>query len=261
MFKEIISYRSFIYASVKRDFTSRYSGSILGALWSFIQPLSMIVVYTVIFAEVMRARLPGVDTTFGYSIYLCSGILTWGYFVDIVSRCQNVYISNANLIKKLSFPKACLPIISTFSASISFGIVMFLFLAFLLIIGDFPYLNIVYLPILIVCQVLFAVSFGLIVGFVNVFFRDAGQFTDIIVQFWFWFTPIVYPISIIPERFQWLLNYNPMYCIIDGYQNIFVFNRMPNFELLLVPSFISFFMLVIFYKLFAKYGNDMVDEL
>ena len=110
IFKSLWAYRGFILGSVKREFQSKYRNSLLGAAWTVINPLAMIIVYTVIFSQVMHAKLPGVTGNFAYSIYLCSGILIWGLFSEIVGRAQNVFIENANLLKKLSFPRLCLPI-------------------------------------------------------------------------------------------------------------------------------------------------------
>ena len=138
MFKDIVAYRGFIYGSVKREFQLKYRNSLLGAVWTVLNPLAMIVVYTVIFAQVMGARLPGIDSAFAYSIYLCAGILTWGLFVEIVGRGQNVFLENANLIKKQSFPRICLPIIIVLSAMVNFAIIFALFTLFLVLSGHFP---------------------------------------------------------------------------------------------------------------------------
>ena len=132
------AYRGFILGSVQREFQSKYQRSMLGATWTVLNPLAMIVVYTVIFSQVMRAKLPGVDSTFGYSIYLCAGILTWGLFVEITTRGQNIFLENANLIKKLSFPRLCLPLALLGTALLNFAIVFFLFTGFLLLSGSFP---------------------------------------------------------------------------------------------------------------------------
>ena len=115
MLKALWTYRGFILGSVKREFQSKYSNSLLGAAWNVLNPLAMIVVYTMIFSQVMKARLAGVNSTFAYSIYLCAGILTWGLFAEITSRALNVFIENANLLKKLSFPRLCLPHIYRFA--------------------------------------------------------------------------------------------------------------------------------------------------
>ena len=107
MFAALWGYRGFIFESVKREFQSQYTNALLGAVWTIIKPLSMIVVYTVIFSQIMRAKLPGVDTKFAYSIYLCAGVLTWGLFTETVSRLQNIFLEQANLLKKISFPRLC----------------------------------------------------------------------------------------------------------------------------------------------------------
>ena len=109
------AYRGFVLGSVKREFQARYSNAILGSLWSLLNPLALILVYTVIFAEVMRSKLPGNPSGFAYSIYLCAGILTWGLFAEIVARAQTMFIDQANLIKKISFPRICLPLIVVLS--------------------------------------------------------------------------------------------------------------------------------------------------
>ena len=106
MLRALWSYRGFILGSIKREFQAKYRNSLVGSAWAVFNPLAMIVVYTVVFAEVMRTRLPGVDGTFAYSIFLCAGILTWGLFAEIVGRGQSVFIENANLLKKLNFPRS-----------------------------------------------------------------------------------------------------------------------------------------------------------
>src|SRR3546814_5398296 len=165
----------------------------------------MILVYTVIFSQIMRAKLPGIDSTFAYSIYLCAGLLTWGLFAEIVGRSQNVFLEHANLLKKLSFPRLCLPVTLVLSSLVNFAIIFGLFTAFLVISGNFPGLLIVaVLPVLAI-QIAFAIGLGMVLGVLNVFFRDVGQLFGVVLQFWFWLTPIIYPASILPERLQPLM--------------------------------------------------------
>ena len=181
IFKALWAYRGFILGSVKREFQSKYRNSLLGAAWTILNPLAMIVVYTVIFAQVMRAKLPGVDSTFAYSIYLCAGVLTWGLFAEIAGRAQGIFLEHANLLKKLSFPRLCLPVIVVANASLNFAIVFGLFTAFLLISGNFPgWTYLALLPVLAI-QVVFAIGLGISLGVLNVFFRDVGQFFGIVI--------------------------------------------------------------------------------
>ncbi|MCS0658403.1 ABC transporter permease [Massilia terrae] len=261
MLRGLWSYRGFVLGSVKREFQAKYSNAILGALWSLLSPLAMIVVYTVIFAEVMHSKLPGVSSQFAYSIYLCAGILTWGLFAEIVTRGQNMFIEQANLIKKVSFPRICLPLIAVASALVNFGIIFGLFIVFLVASHNFPgWVFFALLPVLAV-QVLLALGIGMVAGVLNVFFRDVGQFMTIAMQFWFWLTPIVYPASILPEGVRPLLAWNPMAAVIQSYQAILVEGRMPAWHTLLPAAVLALLLCVFGLRLFRKRAGEMVDEL
>ena len=254
-------YRGFVIASVKREFQSKYRTSVLGAAWTVLNPLAMIVIYTVIFSQIMHAKLPGIDSTFAYSIYLCAGILTWGLFAEITGRAQNIFLENANLIKKLTFPRLCLPVGMVVSAGLNFSIVFGLFTAFLIFSGNFPGWSYIALFPLLALQVLFSVGIGIIVGVLNVFFRDIGQFFTLFLQFWFWLTPIVYPPTILPERFKYLISLNPMTGLVQGYQGIFVNGQWPDWHALWPVATLSFMTCFLGFRIFRKHVNEMVDEL
>jgi len=259
--REIWNYRSFIFGSIKREFQLKYQNSMLGIAWNVINPLAMIVVYTVIFQRVMHSRLPGVDNSFAYSIYLCSGILTWGLFLEITARIQNVFIENANLVKKLSFPRIILPVIIVLSAVVNFIISFSLFIGFLLVSNSFPgwpFFSV--FPVLLI-QVIFSLGLGLSLGVLNVFFRDIGHLFGIVLQFWFWFTPIVYPITILPKELHNLLILNPMATLVQAYQTIFVYGSCPQWQDLVPPSLFAVALSLLGFYLFRKYSGEMVDEL
>ena len=261
LLKSVITYRGFIFGSVKREFQVKYGNAILGAAWTILNPLALILVYTVIFSEVMHSRLPGVTSTFAYSIYLCAGILTWGLFAEITGRSQNIFLDNANLIKKISFPRIALPLIVVLSACLNFAIIFGLFLGFLIISGNFPgWIMITLLPVLVI-QILLAIGLGIILGVLNVFFRDVGQFFTIFLQFWFWFTPIVYPASILPPGVREALAWNPMADIIGAYQTVLVNGTAPDWVSLARVAVISLLLCIFGLRLFRKRSGEMVDEL
>jgi lipopolysaccharide transport system permease protein len=261
MLSSVWAYRGFVWGSVKREFQSKYQNSVLGAAWTLINPLAMIVVYTVVFSQVMRAKLPGVDHGFAYGVYLCSGLLTWGLFAEVVGRCQQVFIDNASLLKKVNFPRLTLPLIVVSSALVNFAIIFGLFLVFLLVSGLWPgWVSWAALAVLAV-QVLFSVGLGLVLGVLNVFFRDVGQFFAIALQFWFWFTPIVYPVSILPQALHGVMSLNPMFSLTSAYQAIFVHARAPDFEALLYPLILGLLLGAFALHLYRKHGGEMVDEL
>ena len=261
MIKALWAYRGFIFGSVRREFQSRYSNSLLGAAWTVINPLAMIVVYTVVFSQVMKARLPGVDGRFAYSIYLCAGVLTWTFFSETVSRAQNVFLDNANLIKKVSLPRMCLPVIVVINASVNFLIIFGLFTLFLIASGSFPgFVYFAVIPILVV-QVLFSVGLGITLGVLNVFFRDVGQLFGVVLQFWFWLTPVVYPVNILPEFAQRALRFNPMTNSIASYQGVLVNGQWPDWTSLWPVTVLALLLCVWGLRLFRAHAGEMVDEL
>lgn len=255
------SYRDFILSSVQREFQMRYRNSLFGAVWSIINPLTMIFIYTVIFSRLMHSRLPGTDHTFAYSIYLCSGLITWGLFSEILLRSQNVFIENANLMKKLVFPRICLPLIVVLNAWASFIIILALFLIFLAIVGLFPGWPLLSLLPVLMIQTLFAVGLGIIIGVVNVFFRDAGHLFGIVLQFWFWLTPVIYPLSALPTWAAQLVQLNPMTAVVTSYQTIFVTGEWPNWIALWPAILSSVLACVIGLALFQARAAEMVDEM
>jgi lipopolysaccharide transport system permease protein len=261
LLRNLSSYRGFIAGSVRREFELKYRNSILGAAWTVLNPLAMIVVYTVIFARVMHTRLPGSASPFAYSIYLCAGVLTWGLFAEIAGRAQTVFIEHAGLIKKIHFPRLCLPVIVLANATLNFSIIFGLFTAFLLASGNFPGWPFVAVFPLLLLQMAFAISLGMILGVLNVFFRDVGQFFAIFLQFWFWFTPVVYPRSVLPEKVQAMLVWNPMAPLIGAYQDVLVGHAWPAWSSLAPLALLSVLLGLFGLQLFRKRAAEMVDEL
>ena len=263
MLRGLWAYRGFVLGSVKREFQAKYSNAMLGALWSLLSPLAMIVVYTVIFSQVMHNRLPGAapGAPYAYSIWLCAGVLTWNLFAEIVARAQGMFLEQANLIKKISFPRICLPLIVVLNALVNFGIIFGLFTVFLVASGSFP--GVVFLALLpvLLLQVLLGIGLGMIAGILNVFFRDVGQFLTIAMQFWFWLTPIVYPASILPPEVRGLLGWNPMARVIEAYQVILVQGHAPDWRALLPVALLAALLCVLALRLFRRRAGEMVDEL
>lgn len=257
----IWAYRGFIIGSVKREFQSKYRNSLLGAAWTVLNPLAMIAVYTIIFSNVMGSRLPGNPGGFAYSIYLCAGILSWGLFAEITSRGQTVFLEHANLIKKLSFPRICLPIIVVLNALVNFAIVFGLFTLFLIITGSFPgWIYAALLPVLLALMV-FAIGLGMVLGVLNVFFRDVGQFFTILLQFWFWFTPIVYVASALPKPIQEAMAFNPLAAVANACQVILVQGEMPAWGALVPVTLLGLGACMLGMRMFRKHAGEMVDEL
>jgi lipopolysaccharide transport system permease protein len=257
----VFKYRGFIFSSVKRDLQAKYQSTYLGAAWLVLQPLSMVLVYTLIFSTVMKARLPGESGFFGYSIYLCSGILTWGLSAEIISRGKNIFLENANLLKKLKFPKLCLIISLTISSVINFSIIFSIFIVFLIVTGNFPGISFFLLFPILALQILFSVGIALILSVLNVFFRDVGQFVDVGLQILFWVTPIVYTIDILPVWASEVLQFNPMAVFVGMYQRILLSNGAFDFSGIYYLIIITCVALLLGGMLLKRHSGNMVDEL
>ncbi len=261
MFASLWQYKGFITNSVKRDFKARYMNSLLGAGWLVLQPLAMIAVYTVVFSSVMKMRMPNSQIPYSYGIYLCAGILPWGFFVESISRIQNVFLENSHIIKKSSLPRICFPVITQLACLINFAIIFALFLIFLISIDYFPTTTIwAFFPVFFL-QILFTFGLGVWLATLNVFFRDVGSSMGVVLQFWFWATPIVYSKSLLPEKAAELLVYNPLSQFISAYQDIFLNQKTPQWDIFIYPMLLTLVLLLIGYFTFKKRSPEMIDEL
>jgi len=197
--------------------------------WLVLQPLTQVAIYALILSSVLSAKLPGIDNKYAYAIYLMAGMLAWSLFSEIVSRCLTIFVESGNLLKKIVFPKICLPLIVCGTALVNNFL---LFLAILLVftlLGHVPDWTLLWLPVMLVLIVALGTGLGLILGVLNVFMRDVGQVVPVLLQFCFWFTPIIYMPSMIPETYRGLLTLNPLFPLVTGYQNIMVFGSEPPF--------------------------------
>lgn len=254
-------FRGLIWSSVLREFQSRYRGSLLGIAWTILNPLAMILVYTLIFSEIMKTRLPDSSVPYAYSIYLMSGVLTWGLFSEIVMRGQSVFLDNANYLKKVNVPKLCFPVINLCNALVNFAIVFALFLIFLALIGHFPTHILWAFFLVLTVQLALSFGLGLLLGVLNVFFRDVGQFIGVFLQFWFWLTPIVYSASILPAWVKPYLALNPMAPIVSAYQHLFLQNTILDWRLLLPSIAFAVVFNAFAWLLYRRCATEIVDEL
>ena len=158
--KDLIRFRSYIWGSVRREFNLRFRGSIFGAALVFIAPAIQIAIYALVFGSLLKGRLPGHAGQYAYPVYLCAGLLLWNLFAEIVQRSQNVYLDNANLIKKTSFPLSALAVVNGVSCSLTWGLSMALLLVFLLVFSQSPGAWILLTAPVALCVVLFALALG-----------------------------------------------------------------------------------------------------
>lgn len=252
---------SLLIELTKRDFTERYSGSVLGVFWTFIWPLVNIFVYTVIFSQVMGARLQGASSTYSYGIYLIAGILPWTAFANTVSRSATIFADKKGIISKIKVSLPSLPLYIVMSESITFLITLLIYMVFLLMTGTPLRITLFFLPVIYLVQQIFAFSLGFLITIFHVFIRDLKEITGIVLQLWFWFTPIVYVYDILPAFAKNLVAFNPAFLFIKAYQDIFVLNQVPEFVNLMKLSIMAHLFLLAGYVIFKKLERDIRDFL
>lgn len=253
-------YRGFVASSIRGEFKSRLARSKLGTVWLVLQPLAQVLIFAMILSNVLAARLQGVDSPYAYAAYLLAGLLCWNFFSEIVQKCLTVFIDQASLLKKMRFPRITLPLVVVGSALVSNGILAVVTLAILPIIGFTPNVYWLWLPVLIAITAGFATGLGLLLGTLNVFARDIGQVMSVVLQLWFWLTPVVYPISIVPERFRAAMVFNPMAALVEGYEAVLVYGTAPP-AILWLPAALACLLLVLALHAFRRASPEMVDAL
>ena len=254
-------YRYFIFSSIKNDLRSRFIRSKLGGLWMIINPLAQVLIFALILSEVLAAKLPGIDNKYAYALYLMAGILGWSLFSETISRCLNLFIDNGNLMKKMAFPRICLPLVAAGTMLVNNLLLMVAIFAVFAALGHYSDGQVFWLPLLIGLTLLLAMGAGLILGVLNVFMRDIGQVVPVVLQALFWLTPIVYSLSILPQEYQRWFKFNPLYPLITSYQNVLVFGKAPLWAELGWLLLATVIMLVVALGVFRRASPEMVDVL
>jgi ABC-type polysaccharide/polyol phosphate export permease len=221
----LFRYRGLIQSLVVRDLKARYRGSVLGFLWSFVNPLLLLLIYTFVFTVVMPgARGRDVEP---FAVFMFCGILPWTWFSSSLLESANVLVSGGNLIKKVLFPAEVLPIVTVLAGLVNFCLGLPILGAFLLYYRvRVPLLDLLWLPLVIVFQCLMTLGLALVVSSLTVLFRDVRDLLANVLTLWFFATPIIYPLWSVPERFRTVLELNPMTYPIVSYQEI-LFRQEP----------------------------------
>jgi lipopolysaccharide transport system permease protein len=254
-------YRYFISSSISTELRIKFVRSRLGALWMILNPLAHVLIFAFVLSTLMAAKLPGINNRFAYPIYLLAGTLGWSLFAEIVNRCLTLFIDSGNILKKLAFPKIALPLIVTGSALVNNVLLFVAILAIFGMLGHMPGLALLWLPMLTLTTIALALGIGLALGVLNVFMRDIGQIVPVVLQFIYWFTPVVYMASIIPPHYRRWLVLNPLIPIITGYQDVLLYNKAPDLAGLASSCVLALAMLLLALVVFRKASAEMVDLL
>ena len=226
--RRVIQNSYMIRSLVVRDIQSRYVGSLLGLFWSVVHPLTQIAIYYFLFAVVFKVRLGPEYGGTHYAVWLITGLLPWMFFAEIVGRASGSVTGYANLIKKTVFPSELLPLSHAVAALVNHLIAFAILVAAIVLMGGaLPARGFLVFGYMAAAG-LFGLGLAWILSSFNVFLRDVGQIMGVLLQVWFYLTPVIYPVSQVPERFRTLLALNPMFHVVEGYRWALLSGAAPD---------------------------------
>jgi lipopolysaccharide transport system permease protein len=213
---ELWRYRELLFIFVWRDIKVRYKQTVLGVMWAIFQPLITMVLFTLFFGRLAHVPSDGIP----YPIFVYTGLLFWTYYQTALTNATNCLVENEGIIKKVYFPRLILPISTTITPLIDFGIALVILFGLMGYYRYVPHLGIVALPALLALATLASSGLGLFLGSLNVKYRDVRYVVPFFIQLLLYVTPVIYPVSLLPAKFQWLLYINPMTGVITLARNL-----------------------------------------
>lgn len=245
---------------VRRDFQARYAGSALGFLWSFAQPLWQLLLFTIVFAGILRIPLRG-ERTENFALFLFCGLLPYMAVNEGVTRATTAVTDNAPLVKKLRFPLVLLVVTVVATALLHEAIALGVFIAILAFLGEVRPASLAILGMALPLQVALTVGLGMLLATIHVFLRDTAQVLGLVFSAWFYFTPIVYPLSLVPERFRSWVELNPLTALVSLYRSALLGGRFEAGMGLASLVVASVLFLVAGLAVFRRCSTAFPDEL
>jgi len=254
-------HRGLIRSMVRRDLSSRYKGSVMGLAWAIITPVVTIAIFTLIFSGIFGARFGAEGGHLGFAVYLFCGMLPWIAFSDGVQRSATAITENINLIKRVVFPVEALSVNVALSALVQQLIGTIVLLAAAAFLQHKLQATVLLMPLLLIPQLLATIGLGWLMASLGVFIRDMPQFNQLFFSTWMYLTPILYPESMIPPNYRWLLNLNPMAPLIRGYRRVLLEGKMPDWQGLGVTMLFAMLCFGIGYWWFERTKKAFADVL
>ncbi|HJO16850.1 MAG: ABC transporter permease [Vicinamibacterales bacterium] len=256
----LLRHRSLIQSLVARELKARYRGSVLGFFWSFINPLLLLLVYWFVFSVVLPGIRP-IDIE-PYALFMFCGLLPWTWFSSSVLEASNVLIAGGNLIKKVLFPAEVLPVVTVLANMIHFLLGLPIIAAALVYFAvPVRPLELLWLPVVVLVQLFFTLGLALIVASLTVHFRDLRDILGNLMTFWFFATPIIYPMSLAPPSGKVLLDLNPFTHLVISYQEILFYDGpFGHWKWLLALGGVSIVLFLLGYFLFDRLRDSFAEE-
>jgi ABC-2 type transport system permease protein len=256
--KEIWQFKELLANLVRRELKVKYRNSVLGFLWSLLNPLLMMLVFAFVFGFIFRAR--GVGAIPKLPVFLLTGLLPWFFFNLTLSGSAASVVNAASLIKKVYFPRILIPLASVLANLVNFALELLVLFGFL-VFFKVPFLKYIWLlPIIVAVELILVCGFSLIIATSNVYFRDIEHLISVILLLWFYGSPIIYPVEAVPERWLFFYKLNPMTGLVLMYRSILYYSRLPGLKISLYVIGFSLLVLGLGYWLFTRYEPYFAEE-
>lgn len=255
VFKELYNYRELLKTNIKKEIRGKYKGSWLGVLWTFLNPLLMLAVYSFVFPYILRVNVEN------YTIFMIVALIPWNFFTTAIQMGTGSVVANGNILKKVYFPREIIPISVTTSQLVNFLITCIIMFVFIIFSGVGFSIHLLIFPLLIAIQYIITLALTFILSALTVFVRDIDHFVSVILMLGFYGTPIVYQANMLPLKFQWILKFNPMAQLVEAYRAILYYHQMPDWTMLGIWGIASIILLILGYLIFKKLEKSFVEEL
>ena len=252
--KELWAYRELLWVLTLRDIKVRYKQTVLGVVWALIQPVMLMVVFSIFFGRLAKIPSDG----YPYPIFVYAALLPWVFFANAISSSASSVVGSANLISKVYFPRLIIPLASIGAGLIDFAIATLVLLLLMIFYGVGWSVNLLAAPVLVVAVLFTALGIGTFLSALNVAYRDFRYVIPFLIQLWMFATPVVYPASLVPERWQWLLYLNPMAGLIEGFRSAFL-GRPFDFEALGISFTVAVIVFLVGVAYFEKVERRFAD--
>lgn len=240
LFISIKGNKGLVFALIKRDLLSKYKGSMLGVLWSFITPLCMLLVYTFMFSVVFNARWGSNGNKSEFALVLFSGLMIFNFFSEIINRAPGLILTNQSYVKKVVFPLEILPFVICGAALVNLIISLVVWVSFYIFLFGVPHIEILLLPLILLPLMFMTVGITYILSSLGVFLRDLGQFISVVLTAMMFLSPIFYPVSALPTDYQVWMQLNPLTAIIESSRAVLINGELPDWRLYIIYFVVSF---------------------
>lgn len=251
----LADYQDLLYTLTVHRIQVRYKQSVLGIFWAVLQPLSLMLIYTMVFS--LFARMPSNGAP--YSIFIYTSLLPWTAFATALGTATNSLVSHTNLVTKVYFPREILPLTYVLASAIDFLIASILMAALMIYYGVPLTAKALYAIPLMILLALFTIAAALVFAATQVRFRDVGVAIPLLLQLWMFATPVVYPLDAVPVRLRWLYELNPMVGIIENFRRVVLFGLSPDTHALLISVLVTVILLPFAYAYFKRVDMTIAD--